>query len=243
MTTCSDDPDMDTASEAGLDNNVFDPPICFSVTASVSLSTSTFNFGGVDPLTLERVYQGMLVMGSDITSQFDIFSEPGHESVFVINPPDFATVKSVDPSGIRVIRAGPPSFMAAQWTIDNLDAPSTGQRISQTVSTEISYRNSSQTSSVEILPTDIGITLDVILDMTDESSTYIDIIAGINHLDDSTMSNWGISLVDVTENAKIPWVTSDGIRLAYHNGLVELENFTDNFPMEIIGDALSLIHI
>ena len=238
VTTCSDDPDMDTASEAGLENNVFDPPICFSVTASVSLSTSTFNFGGVDPLTLERVYQGMLVMGSDITSQFDIFSEPGHESVFVINPPDFATVKSVDPSGIRVIRAGPPSFMAAQWSIDNLDAPSTGQRISQTVSTEISYRNSSQTSSVEILPTDIGITLDVILDMTDESSTYIDIIAGINHLDDSTMSDWGISLVDVTDNAKIPWVTSDGIRLAYQNDLIELENFTDNFPMEIIGDAI-----
>ena len=61
VTTCSDDPDMDTASEAGLENNVFDPPICFSVTASVSLSTSTFNFGGVDPLTLERVYQECLL--------------------------------------------------------------------------------------------------------------------------------------------------------------------------------------
>ena len=55
------------------------------------------------------------------------------------------------------------------------------------------------------------------MDAADESSTYIDIIAGINHLDDSTMSDWGISLVDVTDNAKIPWVTSDGIRLAYQN--------------------------
>ena len=48
----------------------------------------------------------------------------------------------------------------------------------------------------------------------------------------------GISLVDVTENAKIPWVTSDGIRLAYHNDLVELDNFTDNFPMDLVGDAI-----
>ena len=84
-TQCTDDPDMDTASEAGLANNVFDPPICFSVTASVSLSTSTFNLGGVDPLTLDRVYRGMLVMGSDITSSFDLFSEPGHNSVFAVS--------------------------------------------------------------------------------------------------------------------------------------------------------------
>ena len=129
-TQCTDDPGMDTASEAGLANNVFDPPICFSVTASVSLSTSTFNLGGVDPLTLDRVYRGMLVMGSDITSSFDLFSEPGHNSVFVINPPDFATVKSVDPTGIQVIKSGPPSYLAAQWDIDNLGAPIGGERIS-----------------------------------------------------------------------------------------------------------------
>ena len=237
-TTCTDNPDMDTASEAGLSNNVFDPPICFSVTANVSLSTSTFNLGSVDSLTLERVYRGMLVMGSDITSSFDLFSEPGHNSVFVINPPDFATVKSVDPTGIQVIKQGSPSYMAAQWGIDNLDAPLNGERISQQVSVEIGHRNSTQTSSVAIYPEDIGTTLRVTLDMSDEDSVFVNIVAGINHLDESTMSDWGISLVDVTENAKIPWVTSDGIRLAYQNDLVELDNFTDNFPMDLIGDAI-----
>ena len=237
-TTCTDDPDMDTAAEAGLSNNVFDPPICFSVTANVSLSTSTFNLGGVDPLTIERVYRGMLVMGSDITSSFDLFSEPGHNSLFVINPPDFATVKSVDPTGIQVIKQGPPSYMAAQWGIDNLDAPLNGERISQEVSVEIGHRNSTQTSSVAIYPEDIGTTLRVTLDMYDEDSVFVSVVAGINHIDESTMSDWGISLVDVTENAKIPWVTSDGIRLAYQNDLVELDNFTDNFPMDLIGDAI-----
>ena len=237
-TSCSDDPNADTASEAGLANNVFDPPICFSVTASVSLSTSTFNLANVDPLTLERVYRGMLVMGSDITSNFDLFSEPGHNSVFVINPPDFATVKSVDPTGIQVIKSGPPSYMAAQWDIDNLDAPIGGERISREVSVEIGYRNSTQTSSVAIAPEETGITLRVTLDMSDEDAAYVDIVAGINHIDATTMSDWGISLVDVTENAEIPWVTSDGIRLAYQNDLVELDNFTDNFPMDLISDAI-----
>ena len=237
-TTCSDDPDTDTAAEAGLSDNVFDPPICFSVTASVTLSTSTFNLGSVDPLTLDRVYRGMLVMGSDITSEFDLFSEPGHSSVFVINPPDFATVKSVDSSGVQIVKSGPPSYMAAQWTIDNLDAPIAGSRINQSVDVEIGHRNSTQTSSVEILSQDTGITLDVTLDLSDESSAWIDIVAGINHLDQSTMEDWGVSLVDVTSNAKIPWVTSDGIRLAYQNDLVELESFTDNFPMDNVGDSI-----
>jgi hypothetical protein len=237
-TTCSDDPDTDTAAEGGLSNNVFDPPICFTVSAIVSLSTSTFNLGSVDPLTLDRVYRGMLVMGSDITSEFELFSEPGHSSVFVINPPDFATVKGVDSGGIQVIRAGPPSYMAAQWLIDNLDAPILGERISQDVSVEIGHRNSTQTSSVEVTPQDTGITLDVTLDMSDENSAWIDIIAGINHIDKSTMDDWDISLVDVTQNAKVPWVTSDGIRLAYHNDLIELDDFADNFPMDRVGNAV-----
>lgn len=237
-TTCSDDPSMDSASEAGLSDNVFDPPICFSVTASVTLSTSTFNLGSVDPLTLERVYRGMLVMGSDITSNFDLFSEPGHNSAFVINPPDFATVKSVDSEGTRVIKQGPPSYMAAQWEIDNLDAPIGGERLTQTASVEIGHRNSTQTSSVEIGPEDTGITLHVTLDLSDEDSAWVDIVAGINHIDEATMSDWGISLVDVTENAQIPWVTSDGIRLAYQSDLVDLDNFTNNFPMDLVGDAI-----
>tara|TARA_B110000914_G_scaffold111135_1_gene97316 strand:+ start:26 stop:3049 length:3024 start_codon:yes stop_codon:yes gene_type:complete len=238
-TTCSEDPTMDSAEEnPSLSNNVFDPPICFSVTASVTLSTSTFNLGSVDPLTLDRVYRGMLVMGSDITSEFDLFSDPGHKSVFVINPPDFATVKGVDSLGVQIVRSGPPSYMAAQWSIDNRDAPFEGERISQTVAVEIGHRNSTQTNSFEASPQDTGVTLDVTLDLSDESSAWIDIVAGINHLDQSTMDDWGVSLVDVTQNAKVPWVTSDGIRLAYQNDLIELDDFTNNFPMGNIGDSI-----
>ena len=51
------------------------------------------------------------------------------------------------------------------------------------------------------------------------------------------MSDWGISLS--VENAKYHG-SSDGIRLAYHNDLVELDNFTDNFPMGLVGDAIEV---
>lgn len=237
-TSCTDDPTLDTAVEAGLDDNVFQPPICFSVSASVSLSTSTFNMGTVDPLVLERVYQGMLVMGSDVTSGFQLFSEPGHSSSFIINPPDYATILSTDPSGTIAARTGPPAFMAAEWNIDNRDAPLAGERISSDVSVTIGHRNSTQTSSVVIDDNDKGLDLRVTLDLSNEEETWVEVVASVHHLDQQTMQNWGISLVDVTENATIPWVTSDGIRLAYHNGLVDLDSFTSNFPMELIGDAI-----
>lgn len=240
LTECSDDPGDDSiyGGEGASSENAFEPPICFSVTANVSLSTSTFNLGSVNPLTLERVYKGMLSMGSEITSEFDLFSEPGHKSVFVINPPDFATIKGVDANGIQVIKSGPPSYMAAQWTINHLDAPLNGQRIEQGVSIDIGHRNSTQTSSVVVGPDDTGITLGVTLDMSDEDAVYLEILAGINHIDESTMNDWGISMVDVTDNARVPWITSDGIRLAYHNDLVNLDDFTSNFPMDTVGDAI-----
>ena len=239
ITQCTDNPAADTAEEAGLPNNVFDPPICFSVQASVSLSTSTFNLGTVDPLTLERVYQGMLVMGSDVTTGFSLFSNPGHSSSFVINPPDYATIKGTDVTGLATIRAGTPSYFAAEWTIDNTDAALGADRIERDVSLKIGHRNSTQTQSVVIEAEDKGLDLRVTLDLSDESSAWIEVIAAVHHLDQATMDDWGVSLVDVTENASVPWVTADGIRMAYHNGLVELDSFTENFPMDLIGDAVS----
>ena len=238
ITTCEDNPAIDSAEEAAIANDVFNPPICFSVTASVSLSTSTFNLGSVDALTLERVYKGLLAMGSDITSGFEVFADPGHEAHFVINPPDYATVLATDATGIPTIRAGTPSYMAAEWTIDNTDAVISGERISRDVSIKVGHRNSTQTSSVAVTSEDKGLDLRVTLDLSDESEAWIEVVAGIHHLDQETMEDWGISLVDVTDNATIPWVTSDGIRMAYHNDIIDLTSFTDNFPMDLVGDSI-----
>jgi hypothetical protein len=53
------------------------------------------------------------------------------------------------------------------------------------------------------------------------------------------MTNWGISLVELSDLATIPQITSDGIRLAYENGIAPLDDFTDQFPVDSIGDAFS----
>ena len=69
-TACTQNPDLDAEDEGAAINNAFEPPICFSTTATVELDISTFNLQGNPGMDLERTYQGLLVMGADITTSF-----------------------------------------------------------------------------------------------------------------------------------------------------------------------------
>lgn len=238
---CTTDASIDSiyGGEGASQNNVFDPPICFSTIADISLSTSTFNLLNNSDLDLERAYQGLLIMGSELTTKFDVFAEPGHASTFSINPPDYATIIGVDSNGSVAARPGPPAYFAGEWTVDNLDAGVGGPRIDQTVSLTMAYRNSSTTQVVELDPNDEAISLYLKVDLFNEQAVQIDFIAGLKYLDQNTMTDWGISLVELSELATIPQITSDGIRLAYENGIAPLDDFTDQFPVDSIGDAFS----
>lgn len=238
---CTTDASIDSiyGGEGASQNNVFDPPICFSTIADISLSTSTFNLLNNSDLDLERAYQGLLIMGSELTTKFDVFAEPGHASTFSINPPNYATIIGVDSNGSVAARPGPPAYFAGEWTVDNLDAGVGGPRIDQTVSLTMAYRNSSTTQVVELDPNDEAISLYLKVDLFNEQAVQIDFIAGLKYLDQNTMTDWGISLVELSELATIPQITSDGIRLAYENGIAPLDDFTDQFPVDSIGDAFS----
>lgn len=238
---CTTDASIDSihGGEGASQNNVFDPPLCFSTIADISLSTSTFNLLNNSDLDLERAYQGLLIMGSELTTKFEVFAEPGHASTFSINPPDYATIIGVDSNGSVSARPGPPAYFAGEWTVDNLDAGVGDSRIDQTVSLTMAYRNSSTTQVVELDPNDEAISLYLKVDLFDEQAVQIDFIAGLKYLDQNTMTDWGISLVELSELATIPQITSDGIRLAYENGIAPLDDFTDQFPVDSIGDAFS----
>ncbi|MDB2540436.1 hypothetical protein N9X28_01810, partial [Candidatus Poseidoniales archaeon] len=212
---CTTDASIDSVhgAEGASQNNVFDPPLCFSTIADISLSTSTFNLLNNSDLDLERAYQGLLIMGSELTTKFEVFAEPGHASTFSINPPDYATIIGVDSNGSVAARPGPPAYFAGEWTVDNLLAGVGGPRIDQTVSLTMAYRDSSTTQVVELDPNDESLSLHLTVDLFDEQAVQIDFVAGLNYLDQATMEDWGISLVELSELATIPQITSDGIRL------------------------------
>ena len=238
---CTTDASIDSihGGEGASQNNVFDPPLCFSTIADISLSTSTFNLLENTDLDLERAYQGLLIMGSELTTNFEVFAEPGHASTFSINPPDYATIIGVDSNGSVAARPGSPAYFAGEWTVDNLQAGVGDSRIDQTVSLTMAYRDSPTTQVVELDPSDEAISLYLTVDLFNEQAVQIDFIAGLNYLDQTTMTNWGISLVELSDLATIPQITSDGIRLAYENGIAPLDDFTDQFPVDSIGDAFS----
>ncbi len=237
-TTCSSDPVRDSQAEGASVNNVFEPPLCFQATASVDLLASNFNLIGSENLDLERTYRGLLTMGAEINTSFDLTTQPGHKADFVINPSEYSTVLGVDANGSLVVRAGPPNYMAAAWSMDHLDALETDTDLVQKVDLQLAHRNSTQTPTVYIEPGAKAIDLNLVIDLTDEYAATIDFAAGLSYLDEETLTTWGINMFDVSSSASIPVITSDGIRLAYHNDIVDLTQFTDQFPVGDIVEGL-----
>jgi hypothetical protein len=199
---------------------------------------SNFNLVGSENLDLERTYRGLLTMGAEINTSFDLTTKPGHKADFVINPSAYSTVKDVDANGSLVFRAGTPNYNAAKWTLDHLNAVEGDSDLVQKVDLELAHRNSSETPTVYIEPGTKAVDLNLVLDLSDEYAATIDFAAGLSYLDTETLNNWGINMFDVSSSASIPVITSDGIRLAYHNDIVDLTQFTNQFPVGEIVEGL-----
>ncbi|MGB0516756.1 MAG: hypothetical protein ACPGKR_07450, partial [Poseidonia sp.] len=236
-TTCSSDDSSDSQAEGAAENNVFEPPLCFQATASVDLLASNFNLVGSENLDLERTYRGLLTMGAEVNTSFDLTAKPGHKADFVINPSSYSTVLDTDDNGTLVARAGPPNYMAAEWSMDNTQAD-TDDDFVRKVDLRMGHRNSSASPTVYIEEGSKAIDLNLVIDLSDEYAATIDFAAGLYYLDTETLNNWGINMFEVSSSASIPVITSDGIRLAYHNDIVDLTQFTDQFPVGDIVEGL-----
>ena len=236
-TTCSSDDSSDSQAEGAAENNVFEPPLCFQATASVDLLASNFNLVGSENLDLERTYRGLLTMGAEVNTSFDLTAKPGHKADFVINPSSYSTVLDTDDNGTLVARAGPPNYMAAEWSMDNTQAD-TDDDFVRKVDLRMGHRNSSASPTVYIEEGSKAIDLNLVIDLSDEYAATIDFAAGLYYLDTETLNSWGINMFEVSSSASIPVITSDGIRLAYHNDIVDLTQFTDQFPVGDIVEGL-----
>ncbi len=238
-TACSVDPTSDSAEEGASENNVFQPPICISTSAIINLDQSTFNLQPNADLDLERAYQGLMVMGTEITSSFDFVAQKGHLATYTVNPPSYATIDQVDAAGTLVTHGGASPYASGSWTLDHRSANEVDADLTQGVELTLKHRNRTDTTTVQIENGSKALDLHIILDLEDESAATLGFTAGMHYLDAQTLEDWGISLMDVAEKATVPVVTSDGIRLAYHNGLVDLTNFTSQFPVDVIAEGVS----
>ena len=237
---CSSDSATDSVygSEGAAVNNAFQPPICLSSTLELNLIDTDFSIGSSGGLDLDKAFKGMLIMGAEIETDFTLLTTPGSIGYYTFSPPDYANITQVGGGG-TLGAIGGTDYAVGQWQVNLLDA--TGDDDLQTpISVKLEHRNGSDNTNTVFIPEDAkAIDISVTLDLRDESAASIDFVAGISHLDDDLMEDWGVSLLNISDSATLPLVTSDGIRLAYHNGIVPLDAFTDAFPINDIASGIS----
>ena len=236
---CSTDPLTDAFDEGALTNNVFEPPICLKSTMEINVNQSSFNLPPNSNLDLERAYQGLLVMGAEVTTMFDLVSLPGHKSSYSFHPPPYATVKSVDSNGTRAAQSGSSPYFAGEWELDHRNAGVTEDNLKLPIEVEMMHRTRDDTTTVSIPTAEKALDLQIQLDLRDENAVTLDFVVALHYLDEATMEDWGISVMSVAERATLNQVTADGIRLSYHNGLINLSNISSQFPVATIAEGVS----
>ncbi len=232
---------IDPASDS--DGNAFEPPICISTNVNITLPiSSTYGLNGVSASNLNTALEGLLVMGSEITTKFDVRVEPGHKGTYSIQPPSYATVTDATGWGVNEeVSEDGGAYSSGLWIVDNRDDPNGLSPSSQPADLDmtIGMRDKSTTSVVEVSPDDRSLDLRVSIDLSDESNAFVEVIAGIYQIQSSSLSSWGVPDLMPRDKATIPVITSDGIRMAYHTGLLDLDDLSKNIPISGIGQALT----
>ncbi|MDP6905885.1 MAG: hypothetical protein QF440_00520, partial [Candidatus Thalassarchaeaceae archaeon] len=234
---CTSDADFDSADElAGLPNDAYNPPICLRTTLGISVDPASIGMT-VSGLDVERTYQGLLTMGGTVTTEMNLTALPGHFASFEFIPPSYGTLLEVDSGGetIQAVQGGY-TYDYGRWNIDHLSTTSEEWQ-NQSASITIARRTTT-TKAVEIdLGNDRGVSMDVLVDASNEHATNVEISMGLHHIGSDTLSDWGWDFVD--ERVTVPWVTSDGMRLAHHTGLADLSDFADRVPVDELNDLVN----
>ena len=238
VTTCSIDNTTDSVygGENAAVNNVFQPPICIGTTARLQLTDTNFGIQSTGGLNLDDAFEGMLVMGAEIDLELKLLTIPGSVGYYSFTPPDYAMITE-----LPVSEADSQTLISdtrASWEVNRAN-PVAGDGNETNISVILGHKDGyANTNTVSIAEDSKALDLRVELDLRDESAATIEFVAGINHLSDTVMSDWGISLLELSESATLPVVTSDGIRLAYHNGLLPLDDIASAFPIEDIAEGV-----
>jgi len=232
---CQLDPLLDS------DGNAFEPPICISTNVNITLPISgTYGLNGVSASNLDTALEGLLVMGSEITTNFDVKVNPGHKGTYAIQPPTYATV--IDAGGwvgeeVEEVANDGASYKSGLWSVDNRANPS--GVLQADLDMKMGYRDTAGTDIVDVSPLDKSMDLRVSVDLSDESNSFIEVVVGIYQIQSSSMNSWGVPPLMPANKATIPVITSDGIRMAYHTGLMDLADLSSNIPVSGIGQALA----
>ena len=146
-------------------------------------------------------------MGAEVEADFTLLTLPGTVGYYSFSPPDYADIVAVSTNnnGTLVAKAGNPPYFVGEWNVSLLDAPTGAEDVETPITVRLGHRDGSfGTNTVSIPEGEKAIDLSVTLDLRDESAASVDFVAGISYLNNSIMSDWGISLLNISESATLP---------------------------------------
>ena len=132
------------------------------------------------------------------------------------------------------------NYHSGLWSIDwrSPSGPLASQSFSGDLAMTLGFRQTDTTGVVSVSSDDKSLDLRVVVDMTDESNAFVEVVAAIYQIQASSLDQWGVPPLMTKDKANIPVITSDGIRMAYHTGLLDLKDLSNNIPVSGIGEAI-----
>ena len=232
---CTMNPDIDSVDEElDRDNNPFFPPICLR--SALSLIVDPTNIG-MDSNTgdVDRMMEGLMLMGGEVTSNFTTIASSGHYLEYVMIPPSYATVASVNsPAEIFLLDESELLGTGARVSIDNLaGSPLSTPSIVDLVATLDSGVSPPDWQS-EAGP---SLRLEVYVDLRDRMNSRLYLNIYVHHLDADVLADWGLNLESST--IKLDSVTSDGIRMFDSELDIDVNDMLTSFPIESLSETFT----
>lgn len=232
---CTMNPDIDSVDEElDKDNNPFFPPICLRSALSLIIDPTNI---GMDSNTgdVDRMMEGLMLMGGELTSNFTTVASSGHYLEYVMIPPSYATVDSVDyPAEIFQLDQSHQSDKGARVSINNL----AGSPFSEPTLVNLVATLDSGISPPE-WQNEAGPSLQLVVDvdLRDRMNSRIDMEIYVHHLSAETLSEWGLNLE--TDTIRLDSVTSDGIRMFDSELDVDVNGMLNAIPIDTLSDTFS----
>ena len=181
----------------------YQPPINFTKNATITFNVISFGFEENPELKLDDVLKGTLKMGAVINKAFTFKADAGYKNTFILTVPEYVKIISEDEDD---------SDETATWTLNNLNATNIYQVNESSKILIIEARSQNPVNREEVLT---NLTID--MDNFDEIYLY-----GIVDIRSVNVTKYNVSLPSNIKN--LSYISSDGLRMALENGLVEWED-------------------
>lgn len=237
---CSADSSVDSVDEEETRvNDPFWPPICVRSALAVTINSTSI---GMDETrgNLDRTMLGLLIMGAEVNLNFDLMVDDGQTMEMALIPPDYSDVFDTQRGTTQEIHQSTEGQeqRIAVVSLDRTQAEPSPP-VSLTLDATIRHLpGDTQTVNLTETPKK-GISANLIIDAEDTSRAGFGLEISVHYLDSQTLESWSVDLEQ--EGVKIPWITSDGLRLLDEETDIGLDSLLEGLPMEEISDTLSEI--